>query len=123
VREGIVGNGASLPRREAESRPVREGIVANGASLTSGFRRSLMQPDEWEKVKELSRRPRAPPAARASFLRESCGADNAFAQEVESLLAVTKNQRCLSNIPSNLATQTCNRQPQVSRQTFGAYRF
>ena len=78
-----------------------------------------MQPEQWEKVKEVfSAATELPAAERATFLAESCGADAALRGEVESLLAAHEEPKnVLEQHPYDLASQLADTGQQISRQT------
>ena len=79
---------------------------------------------EWEKVKEIfSAALEQPAAARAQFLAESCGTDDALRSEVESLLAAHEEpQNLLEQHTIDLATQLQTDGQNYLGKRFGPYR-
>ena len=102
-----------------------DGKRLSSASLTVGvLPRILMQPQEWEKVKEVfSAALEQPVAERAQFLAESCGDDEALRGEVESLLAAHEEPKnLLDQHTIDLAAQLQTDGDKYRGKRFGAYR-
>ncbi len=82
-----------------------------------------MQQHEWEKVKDVFTAALELPAAeRASFLAESCGADEALREEVDSLLAAHEEPKnVLEQNTYDLASQLQTNGNKYLGKRFGAY--
>jgi serine/threonine-protein kinase len=82
-----------------------------------------MQQQEWEKVKEVFTAALELPAARAHFLAESCGDDEALRGEVESLLAAHEEPKnLLEQHTIDLAAQLQQDGQKYLGKRFGSYR-
>ncbi|HBB95863.1 MAG TPA: hypothetical protein DC054_10780 [Blastocatellia bacterium] len=83
-----------------------------------------MQQHEWEKVKDVfTAALELPSARRATFLTESCGADQALRSEVESLLAAHEEpQNLLEQHTVDLATRLQKEANNYHGKLFGPYR-
>src|SRR5260370_22728984 len=93
--------------------------------LRSGFCPGiLMQRQEWEKIKEVfTAALEQPVAARAQFLAELCGEDEALRGEVESLLAAHEEPKnLLDQHTIDLAAQLQTDGDKYRGKRFGAYR-
>jgi serine/threonine-protein kinase len=83
-----------------------------------------MQPEQWEKVKDVfTAALELPIDGRATFLAESCGADQALRHEVESLLAAHEEpQNLLEQHTVDLATRLQKEADNYHGKLFGPYR-